>query len=239
MDNSKRIFCFFTEYQESLVLDGAGEIMALLDDGDRERYQRYTHSEKKAELLVSRLLVKSVAARIADVGLRDVILSSESSGKPRMQVKGHDEKNLPSFSVAHTHGLVAVAFYRYGEVGVDAEDMLDTRRHLEAIARRFFSEDEKQYFQEGDGDTSAGRFFTLWTLKESIAKLSREGVIELLKENLVEKGRVLDTKDGKHLESRVVEDQYCFGFAVKGEKPGLPVHLESIPYARLHANLHS
>ena len=238
MDNSKRIFCFFTEYHETPVLDGAGELLSLLDEGDRERYERYTHNEKKSELLVSRLLVKSVAARMLGTGLREVMLSSEPSGKPRMQVKGYDEKDIPSFSLAHTHGLVAVAFYRYGEVGVDVEDMLDTRRHLEAIARRFFSEEEKEYFQQGDGDTSAGRFFTLWTLKESIAKLSREGVIELLKENLVENDKVLETKDGMYFQSRVMDGQYCFGFAVKGEKPGLPVQLEGISYARLHENLH-
>ncbi len=238
MDDSKRIFCFFTEYHETPVLDDAGELLPLLDAGDRERYQRYTRPEKKAELLVSRLLVKSVAARVAGAGLRDVMLSSEPSGKPRMQLKGHDEKEMPSFSIAHTHGLVAAAFYRYGEVGVDVEDMLDTRRHLDAIARRFFSEDEMEYFQQGSDDTSATRFFTLWTLKESIAKLRREGVIELLKENLVANDRVLETKDGMHFQSRVMNEQYCFGFAVKGEKPGLPVQLEGISYARLHENLH-
>ncbi|HMB21076.1 MAG TPA: hypothetical protein VKQ10_08415, partial [Spirochaetota bacterium] len=66
-----------------------------------------------------------------------------------------------------------------------------------------------------------------------------EGVIELLKENQVKQGNILEAKDGMHLESRIVDEQYCFGFAVQGEKPGLPVHLESISYARLHANLHS
>lgn len=238
MTETRQVNCFYVEYQDSPVLDSAGELLTVLDDDDLARYHRYTHSEKKAELLVSRLLVKSVVAQFSGVPLHDVVLWSSPGGEPRLEIRGASELYLPRFSLAHTHGLVAVAFYGHGEVGVDVEDMLDPRRHLEAIAFRFFSEQEKAYFRSGE-DTTATRFFTLWTLKEAIAKVQKDGVLELLKDNLVVDGRVMDKKDTMYLEHRILDEQFCFGIVVQGEKPQHPAELTAISYARLHANLHS
>ncbi|MFW5861813.1 MAG: 4'-phosphopantetheinyl transferase family protein [Spirochaetota bacterium] len=237
MTEPGQVNCFYVEYQDSPVLDSAGELLTVLDEDDLARYHRYTHSEKKAELLVSRLLVKSVMARFSGVLLQDVVLWSAPGGEPRLEIKGGTKFHLPRFSLAHTHGLVAVAFYGHGEVGVDVEDMLDTRRHLEAIAFRFFSEQEKAYFHSDENKTPT-HFFTLWTLKEAIAKVQKGGILELLKDNLVVDGRVMDTKDAMYLEHQVLDEQYCFGIAVKGEKPRKPAEFTGISYARLHENLH-
>lgn len=108
----------------------------------------------------------------------------------------HTQKGKPmyegiGFSVSHSGGAVAVAVnignaeknvnadwqtFSGGSdflVGVDIEP-IDRTPHTTKISKRFLSEKESEYVA-GDG----ARFLEIWTKKESVSKLTGEGVASI------------------------------------------------------------
>ena len=73
------------------------------------------------------------------------------------------------FSLSHSGGYWVAAFGR-AELGIDLQKHVECRR--EALARRYFHQDEYQWLQELD----FAPFFALWAAKESYAKYTGEGL---------------------------------------------------------------
>ncbi len=78
------------------------------------------------------------------------------------------------FNLSHSHQLALLAFC-HREVGVDVEY---TGRPVEylALARRFFSQQEVELFEQLDPAAQQDEFFTIWTRKEAYIKALGEGL---------------------------------------------------------------
>ncbi|PPG71849.1 hypothetical protein C5C31_04650 [Rathayibacter rathayi] len=94
---------------------------AWLDAAERARLERFHRPQDAAAFATGRILVRAVAAREAGVAQSLV----EIGVRPR----GHSEEGRPwlrglpgSFSISHSGGIVAVARWREGDVGIDVED---------------------------------------------------------------------------------------------------------------------
>ena len=94
----------------------------------------------------------------------------------RFSVTGHGKPILanspsalvPRFNLAHTAGLVACAFSRDFEVGIDVENRQRTV-NLD-VARRFFAPAEVAYLEQAPEDRREDIFLLFWTLKEAYIK---------------------------------------------------------------------
>ncbi|MDR3294624.1 MAG: 4'-phosphopantetheinyl transferase superfamily protein [Clostridiales Family XIII bacterium] len=133
-------------------------------------------------------------------------------GKPRFA-------GLPQvgFSVSHS-GRFWACLMAGREIGLDIED-LSVRRHGDgkkyiALARRFFSADERAYIEAGE-DAGAVRalFFRVWTQKEAYVKYTGRGMGAGLDSFSVVSG-VAGVRWGRISLAEDLENAYCCGGAI-------------------------
>ena len=96
--------------------------IGLLNENERARMERMRLGIARHEFVVGRAILRVLAGAATACGPREVTIGVSEHGKPR--VEGVE------FSVAHSHGLVALALCREAAVGVDVEWM---EREIEAL----------------------------------------------------------------------------------------------------------
>ena len=79
-------------------------------------------------------------------------------------------------SISHSESIAMCAVSKF-EVGADVEYVSQFK---EGVCRRFFTKSECDYiFQYKNADLQKDRFFRIWTMKESFAKLTGKGIGDL------------------------------------------------------------
>lgn len=138
-----------------------------LSAGERERHARFLADSDRRAFLAAHAMLRMLLVHYGCAAPRQPFAEGPH-GKPGVP-------GGPYFNLSHTRGLVACAFSRTAEVGVDVEQGArtnDWRRLLdqvgspaEAAALRAMPEAEQQ-----------GRFYQLWTRKEAWAKVTGDGL---------------------------------------------------------------
>ena len=126
-----------------------------------EKADRFRHETGRLHSMGAGFLMREAA------GIRDEsMLSYGKNGKPF--VPGH-----PGFNLSHSGGWCVLALAGgTAQIGVDIEEV--RTQHLN-IAHFLFT-DQEQAWIESEPGSYAGRFYTLWTLKESVMKATGEGL---------------------------------------------------------------
>lgn len=118
---------------------------------------------QRAHFVVGRLLVRSLAARVAGMNAGELVIDIEERGRPVVA-------NAPFslfVSIAHSDGVVVAAAARR-RVGVDVE-RVTAHRHP-GIFRRVCSSRELRLLQRtADGDRDRA-FVSIWSRKEAYGK---------------------------------------------------------------------
>ncbi|HTX84476.1 MAG TPA: 4'-phosphopantetheinyl transferase superfamily protein [Streptosporangiaceae bacterium] len=142
--------------------------LALLDDSERARAQRYRLAADRDRFLLGSVLLRVAAARQLDVPPAEVAVD-RTCGRCGAQ---HGRPVLPGAglhaSVSHSGEVVAVALTPRGPLGVDVEAvrLID----FAAIAESVCTPAERIHVRaEAD-------FFTVWTRKEAVLKATGEGL---------------------------------------------------------------
>lgn len=142
--------------------------LALLDDQERARAQRYQLAAARDRFLLGAVLLRVAAARLLDAGPA-VIAVDRTCGRCGAQ---HGRPLLPGSalhaSVSHSGEVVAVALTSAGPVGVDVEA-------IRAIDFASIAESVCTPAERADVRAEAD-FFTLWTRKEAVLKATGEGL---------------------------------------------------------------
>lgn len=140
--------------------EGLEALQPFVSAGRREQILRFRHWSDKWRSLAGELLVRRVLRTDYGIGGERVQFAKNDFGKP--QLIGIDL----SFNLSHAGDWVVVAFDSL-DVGVDVERI---GSYDEAIARRFFSPEDRVALYACEGEARRHRFFELWTSKESYIK---------------------------------------------------------------------
>jgi 4'-phosphopantetheinyl transferase len=122
--------------------------------------------------MLTRALLRRMLVQTTGIPPGGWVFDVEPSGRPI--VRNADCERIPSISLAHSSGWVAIAASNAGAIGIDIEAHRP-RRNFSGIAATAFGPDE-QRLVAADG---AASFYRIWTLREAMAKASGEGIAEV------------------------------------------------------------
>jgi 4'-phosphopantetheinyl transferase len=148
------------------ALDAYETDLSDLSPDERARCARFAFARDRRDFAAAHALLRTQLSRYADIRPTAWTFDARPGGKPFIVSSG---ESALAFNLSHTHGLVACAIARCGEVGIDVESVdraLDGRK----IAARYFSKVECEWLDACDARERAVRFIELWTLKEAYIK---------------------------------------------------------------------
>jgi 4'-phosphopantetheinyl transferase len=151
---------------ESLDEAAIAAAAAVLSDDERARYRRFHFARDARDYAAAHALLRSTLSRDGDRPPESWRFDKDTHGKPFLIDQGAFRA---SFSLSHTHGMVACAVTRDADVGVDVE-CIDRAVNAAEIAARFFAPAEAHLLAQLGADARRDRFFDLWTLKEAFVK---------------------------------------------------------------------
>ncbi|MFD0683182.1 4'-phosphopantetheinyl transferase family protein [Actinomadura fibrosa] len=145
-----------------------------LDDGERERYERFLRAEDKARFVTGRHLARSALSAATGLPPADIRFTTEcphcgaSHGKPRLP--GHDV----DFSLSHSEDRVVLALAEGAVIGVDVERESD--RDVERLARMVLAPPEREILTAMPPDDRKRGFHAYWSRKEALLKATGHGL---------------------------------------------------------------
>jgi 4'-phosphopantetheinyl transferase len=148
--------------------------MSLLGTDELTHFPKLKSYKKRAQFITGRTLLKKTLGRCLGLRPMDVNILINAGGKPSC-----DNLGAPNFSISHSHTRVAIAISQLN-IGVDIEHHKQSRNILE-IASMSFSQEEFQSIQRHPSqDAMIDEFYRIWVLKESLGKITGEGIFEEL-----------------------------------------------------------
>jgi phosphopantetheinyl transferase len=148
------------------------EMRALLDDPERERYDRFMRQEDKARFVTGRFLARGALAEATGLPPEGIRFTTDcphcggTHGKPRLPGSDLD------FSLSHSGDRVVLVLVEGAEVGVDVERHSD--RDIDRLAEMVLAEPERAALA-AMADRKRG-FHTYWSRKEALLKATGHGL---------------------------------------------------------------
>jgi len=142
----------------------------LLDSDERERANGFYFARDRYDYIAAHGLLRLVLGRQLGVDPRALRFGRGRHGKPHLV-----PPTELRFNLSHTHGLIAVAFCRGRDVGVDVEAVREASK-IEAIGRQFFSPEEVEDILALPPADQRAAFFRCWTRKEALIKATGMGL---------------------------------------------------------------
>ncbi|MDR0841851.1 MAG: 4'-phosphopantetheinyl transferase superfamily protein [Acidobacteriota bacterium] len=150
-----------------LTKDEFDGFLPLVSTERRARIGRCRRFRDAQNALLGEVLTRMEICRKTGLCNRHLRFSTNRHGKPFLASNPRIHYN-----VSHAGPHVAVAMDEH-PVGIDVE--LVKPVDLE-VARRFFAPDETEYVMGAPVDSRMGRFFQIWTMKESRVKWEGRGM---------------------------------------------------------------
>jgi len=138
-----------------------------LNTAELLRYERIVNEEVKASYGSAQGGLRRIVGIYMGSRPEEVAMCRERRGKPYVP-------SAPEFNLSHTSGRMIAAFSSR-PVGIDVESAYRTV-HAGELAKKFFSEKEKEEIKKLDGPIKALTFLRYWVCKEAIVKLSGDGI---------------------------------------------------------------
>lgn len=162
----------------------------VASERDRTRAAALTDRAMARALLARRAALRIVLGRYLDRDPASVDVVVAPGGKPVLLPPPDPARGRTlAFSVGHSGDLYGIAVSTSASVGFDVERRRTVAR-AEAIARRWFGNDEARSLGDLEGDELDVAFMRLWTAKEALAKRHGAGL------------RLMMTGDGAELDTR-------------------------------------
>jgi 4'-phosphopantetheinyl transferase len=145
----------------------------ILSEDERARATRFHFSRDRQYFTATRALLRTILGGYLDSDPKALRFQYSKNEKPSLTPS--QSQNPVEFNVSHSGDVALLAFARGRDVGVDVEQLRENFDH-EAVARRFFSEQEqRQLAALAPADRYHG-FFRCWTRKEAYIKARGTGL---------------------------------------------------------------
>ena len=147
----------------------------ILSSDEKQRAERLRVPDKTSSFVVARTRLRQILGLYLIASPEKLKFDYNEHGKPSLSSPLRDDI---SFNLSHSGQWGACVISRRGEVGVDIEAV---KRDLDvtALAERFFSEAENQWFKGVSYVRKQRSFYRLWTRKEAWLKGKGGGFSEV------------------------------------------------------------
>jgi len=144
----------------------------ILSPDERARAERFHFPKDRRYFAATRARLRTILAGYLRADARELTFRYSKKEKPFL---GGVYAGQIEFNVSHSGSMALLAFARGRALGVDVEQIRE-QADREAIARRFFSEHERQQLAAlAPADQCAG-FYRCWTRKEAYIKAVGDGL---------------------------------------------------------------
>lgn len=173
------------------------DVLALLDDAERARLDRFHRHEDQVRFALTRAALKRLlAGDDADASIR---FDYTPAGRPIWR-----DANV-HFNVAHSGALALIVLSERRAVGVDVERRAEV--DVEALSAIVLTPGERATLQACAAETRRDAFYRYWVCKEAALKATGQGIAEALQriEVLADDTDADARRDTRHI--RCVDDR--------------------------------
>ncbi|MBK9098192.1 MAG: 4'-phosphopantetheinyl transferase superfamily protein [bacterium] len=164
-------------------LNQIDEFADILSSDELVRASKFHFDRDKNWFIISRGLLRVFVNFYSTIPAEKIKFITNDFGKPSLSIA--DNNPHLHFNLSHSKNFLSIGFSSNNHIGVDVELMKPLKDHLE-IAKRFFSAHEVEQLLSFPADKILDGFYSCWTAKEAVIKLSGEGLSFPLKEFDVE-----------------------------------------------------
>ncbi|MCR5668490.1 MAG: 4'-phosphopantetheinyl transferase superfamily protein [Lachnospiraceae bacterium] len=184
------------------------EVADSLSEERREKALRFVHEEPRKQRLAAGYLLERY---LKESGVEPPYHYGKSDGGKPYLLKHPDIE----FCISHSgpHVFVAVAEQMVG-LDVECLDRVPPKKKCLAIAERFFTEEDKDFIEDGDREA----FLKVWTFKEAVAKGLDIPLVEVMKNTdvtMLSEHIARLEKDGVMVTLCSLSERMCGDFKVK------------------------
>jgi 4'-phosphopantetheinyl transferase len=147
--------------------------LAMLSTEERDRAGRFVFEQDRRRFVVARAALRQLVGLHVNVPPRNICLSVQPHGKPRLVASEHTD--MLRFNVSHSENLALIAISCKREVGVDVE-RIRPLVGFEDIAMHYFAPAERRTLRRAAPDDRLALFYRYWTLKEAYLKADGVGM---------------------------------------------------------------
>ena len=147
------------------------QALLLLNDAQRNKYQRRNTPILKERYLAGRYFLYTLLAHYTNVDAKTIILEYSRFNKPYLKANPQPIQ----FNYTDTNGYGLFAFSNTVELGIDVEQCSRTGA-FSSIVRKRFTDQEQEYVTNRQGNIDTQRFLAYWTRKEAYGKALGVGI---------------------------------------------------------------
>jgi 4'-phosphopantetheinyl transferase len=147
-------------------------LVGILDDAERERASRYKFPSLRNAFVQAHAAVRIFAGKYLFEDPQRIQFDYNAKGKPRIRT-GELEFNL-----SHSGSLIALAFARRCQVGIDIEEFRSLTDR-DAMVEQYFTIQERAKLRTIDPSLHDRAFLAAWTRKEAYLKARGVGIAGL------------------------------------------------------------
>ena len=141
------------------------EDLSWLNEDEKSRAQRYVFGSKRNQFTRSRTALRFVLAKYLDMPPQSISFSYGEHEKPDLALSSP----TISFNLSHSEEIALIAVGPRGLLGIDVERK-NQKRDFHGVAKRFFCQEEFQWWNDQSQDQKMDAFYKIWTLKEAYLK---------------------------------------------------------------------
>ncbi|NVK32876.1 MAG: 4'-phosphopantetheinyl transferase superfamily protein [Rhodobacteraceae bacterium] len=157
---------------------------SILDEAEQTRLARMLGWQNRSTYILAHVMARGLLTRSTGIAASDWRFEAGEQGKP--EVIQPDGLPRLRINISHTQGFAAVAIGLDHDLGVDVEWLGRRAPNLDLVARRVFSERERQSIFAASTDAQLEMFLRFWTLKEAYVKATGKGLAQPLGEVTVD-----------------------------------------------------